>query len=256
MRAVWPITKLVFKEIFRKKDFYVALILIGVVLLYVSQMKFYDVSNVVRYVREVGLALIFLFSVFLAVPLAARQVYDERQQRTLAVLLAKPVSRLEFILGKFAGSALAGCACFLIFYGIFAVFALGTSDPVDTACLVQTGFLFCLCLVVLTSMASALSQKLTPAANITVTVLLYFIMSFYGEKIDLFSRRAASAARAPAMALYYVLPHFEFFDMRQRLIHDWGPAPAGLVSMVALYAAVYTAVFLLLGWVKFRRQDL
>ena len=120
MKTVWPIVKLVFKEIFRKKDFYTAFILIIVILSYVSQIRVYNISHIVRYVREVGLALVFLFSVMLTLPLAARQFPNEQRERTLAVLLAKPVSRGAFVLGKFLGVFLAGAACFLVFYAVFA----------------------------------------------------------------------------------------------------------------------------------------
>ena len=40
------------KEIFRKKDFYVALILSAVVLFYASSLQFYNVENIYRYLME------------------------------------------------------------------------------------------------------------------------------------------------------------------------------------------------------------
>ena len=75
MRAAFAIAKLVIKEIFRKKDFYVALILTGVILFYAASLKFYNVSNVVRYLMEIGLALVFLFSAILTV--ACRRFMSE-----------------------------------------------------------------------------------------------------------------------------------------------------------------------------------
>ena len=71
MGPVWALSKLVIKEIFRKKDFYVALILIAVILFYASQLQFYNVKNIVRYLMEIGLMLVFLFSVILTVSLAS-----------------------------------------------------------------------------------------------------------------------------------------------------------------------------------------
>ena len=57
MTPVLVIARLVIKEIFRKKDFYVALILIGVILFYAQGLQFYNVKNISRYLMEIGLAL-------------------------------------------------------------------------------------------------------------------------------------------------------------------------------------------------------
>ena len=53
--------------------------------------------------------------------------------------------------------------------------------------------------------------------------------------------------------LYYALPHLELFDIRERIIHNWGVI-AWLPWLGALlYAGVYTAIFLALACAKFRR---
>jgi hypothetical protein len=56
------------------------------------------------------------------------------------------------------------------------------------------------------------------------------------------------------LALYYLLPHFELFDLRQRLVHDWGPAPWPVVAGVLLYGALMSATFVLLAWLGYRRR--
>ena len=56
------------------------------------------------------------------------------------------------------------------------------------------------------------------------------------------------------LALYYGLPHFELFDLRQRVVHDWGPAPWRVVFQVFVYGVVWTAILLLLSWLSYRRK--
>ena len=245
LRNTWALSKLVIKEIFRKKDFYVAFILILVILFYAAQIQFYNVGNIVRYLRELGLALIYLFAVLLIVPLSARQYPSEVQNRTLPVLMAKPISRSQFIVGKFFGSYLAGVDAFLIFYGLFLLvaFTKGKTTPLDTT--VQTAYLFCLTLMILSAMASGLSYYLTLSANVAITIILYLLMNLYGAGLGAVSK-----------GFYYLLPHFEFFDIRQRLIHDWNPISLDLVAFLTLYALLYTSLFLLIGWLKFKKERL
>ena len=250
------LSKLVFIEIFRKKDFYVAGILILAVLFYASQMSFYDVDSIGRYLREIGLGLIFLFSVVLTVPLAARQYPSERDSRTLLVLMAKPVSRLQFVLGKFAGSACAGIACFLAFYGLFLALVYLRGEPLPGMAAAQTAYLFCLNLVLVAAMAAAFSYYLTFAANVTLTLVLYLLISIYGAGLAESAEGLFWLSRLIAKAVYFGMPHFEFFDMRQRLIHDWGAISPGLLLFLTAYAAVYSGVFVGLGWLRFRKQPL
>ena len=54
--------------------------------------------------------------------------------------------------------------------------------------------------------------------------------------------------------LYYLFPHFELFDLRRRLVHDWGCAPWPAVAGVLIYAALMTAVFLTLAWMAYRKR--
>ncbi|MBI3251805.1 MAG: ABC transporter permease [Candidatus Omnitrophica bacterium] len=246
MKPVWALSKLVIKEIFRKKDFYVALILIGVILFYAAQLQFYNVKNIVRYLMEIGLWLVFSFSVILTVTLAARQFPSEIQNRTAAVLLSKPIRRGRFVIGKFLGSFLAGASAFLIFYVLFLAVASAKGGGLASGTAVQTAYLFLLNLMVVAAMASGFSYYLTVSANVSVTLILYLLMGAYGQTLK---------GRAWA-ALYYCLPHFEFFDLRQRFIHEWGPISAGLVFFLTCYAAVYTAIFLLLGALKLQRHSL
>jgi ABC-type transport system involved in multi-copper enzyme maturation permease subunit len=248
MNAVWALSKLAIKEILRKKDFYVALILITVILFYASELKFYDVGHVARYLMEMGLSLIFLFSVILTVSLAARQYPSEVQNRTGLVLLAKPLSRAEFIAGKFAGSFLAGAACFLVFYVLFLVIARNSADPRSGAVVFQTFYVFLLNLMVAAAMASGLSYYLTTSANISVSIITYLLVDSYGPGL----KEAFGAGRI----FYYLLPHFEFFDLRQRFVHDWGPVSFKLLLFLSGYAFLYVILFLFLGWLGFRKKFL
>jgi ABC-type transport system involved in multi-copper enzyme maturation permease subunit len=256
MRSVRVMTKLLLKEIFRRKDFYVAFILGGIIVVYASSLKFYNVSKISGYLLETGLMLVFWFSAILTVSLAARQYPAERESKTLEVLLAKPISRLEFLVSKWAGSFAAGAMTFLIFFSVFLAVASARMDGFSWSVVLETGFLFLLTLFVLSAMASALSYYLTVSATVTLTLLLFLIMDAYGASLKSAGEHLAFPARAACAVFYYGLPHFEFFDMRQRLVHEWGPVPLWLVGALAVYAALYAVVFLAAAWMSFRRRTL
>ncbi len=256
MKAILAIAKLVVIEIFRKKDFYVAFVLIGIILFYASGLKFYNTSNITRYLVEVGLALVFFFSVILTLPLAARQYPVELQQRTCQVLLAKPVTRAQFILGKALGSFLAGSASFTLFYFFFLLIARAKMDTLSTVVILQTFYLFLLNLLVCVAMVSALSYYTTLSANVTISLVTYFLINTYGPGLRQTSEHLFWFSRILGETFYYILPHFEFFDLRQRLIHSWGPLSWELMIFLSIYAFLYALIFFFVAWVGFRRRAL
>ena len=256
MRTILAVSELLIKEIFRKKDFYVALILCAVLLLYASRLEFYNVANIYKYLMEIGLTLSFTFSAILTVALAARQYPDEIQNRTCSVLMAKPLRRSQFVFGKFLGSLLAGTACFLIFYGVFVLFALSKTAALSPALLFETFYLFFLNLMVLTAMASGLSYTLTVSANVSITLIIYLLINTYGFGLKETAAGLPAVGRQITKAIYYAMPHFEFFDLRDRFIHGWDPIPLSLVFFLTIYALFYAGIFLFIGWLKFRKQPL
>lgn len=254
MNAVLEIAKLVIKEVLRKKDFYVAFVLTAVILGYAAQLKFYDVANAHRYLLDIGLGLSFIFAVILTVTLAARQFPGELQSRTCHVLWAKPLSRGQFIFGKFLGSYAAGMMCFTLFFGALLLIACTkTTVPVITA--LQTYALFGFCLMMLTALAGMLSYFVSTTISVSLTLFLFGFISLYGFFARESARHLAPWLRVPIEVLYYLAPHFEFFDMRQRFIHGGTPIASGVVLFLAGYAALYSAIYLWIGWLRLRERS-
>ena len=57
-------------------------------------------------------------------------------------------------------------------------------------------------------------------------------------------------------AVYFLIPHLEFFDLRERIVHNWGGRPWGPVVLATGYGFAYMGVFLLGAWLAFRRKPL
>jgi DMSO/TMAO reductase YedYZ heme-binding membrane subunit len=57
-------------------------------------------------------------------------------------------------------------------------------------------------------------------------------------------------------AVYYVVPHVEIFDVRERVIHGWEPVPWIPVGLASAYALAYMALLLAASALWFRRKPL
>ncbi|HTX20400.1 MAG TPA: ABC transporter permease subunit, partial [Candidatus Aquilonibacter sp.] len=103
MNEIFAVAGVVIKELYRRKDFYVLFILTVVICLIMASVNIYNDNEIIRYIKDLCLLLIWISSLVIAITTTARQIPAEREQRTLLPLLAKPLSRTQLILGKFLG---------------------------------------------------------------------------------------------------------------------------------------------------------
>src|SRR5438874_2054006 len=127
MSKILALSGVVIKELYRRKDFYVLFVLTALITILLGAVKFFNDEHIVRYLKEICLLLIWISALVIAIATAARQIPAERENRTIFPLLAKPVTRAQVIVGKFAGCWLA-CALVLIVFYVFFVIISGSRE--------------------------------------------------------------------------------------------------------------------------------
>ena len=106
MRAIGFIAVNVFKESVRDKVLY-NLVLFAVLLIGVSfLLGQLTAGQDIKIIKDLGLAAISLFGLFIAVFIGIGLVSKEVERRSIYSLLAKPIRREEFIAGKYVGLVL------------------------------------------------------------------------------------------------------------------------------------------------------
>lgn len=257
MTATLAITQLVLLELLRRKDVYVLFFLTGLITLVAGAANIFDDARVVRYVKEICLTLIWISGFVLAVTTAARQLPAERESRTLFTLLAKPVSRWQFLAGKFLGCWLACGVALLFFYAFFGFVAASRERDVDLAGWFQAASLHWFMLAV--PIALALAGSLVWAAassNATLTLLGCFGIWLLGRHLHKVAVGLPEPAGTLLTLIYFSIPHLELFDVRDLIVHRWPPVPWLVWFGALLYAATYTGLTLTVAWLLFRRRAL
>ncbi|MDO8525498.1 MAG: ABC transporter permease subunit [Candidatus Omnitrophota bacterium] len=241
----------VIKELVRRKDFYLIFALLLVIIFYAAGISFGGEKGFERYFREVGISFAYIFSVIIAVVFASRQIPQEIETKTIYPILAHPVSRGEFILGKFLGALSISVISWTLFYGtiIAAFFLRGDflSPPAPHAvswagpALLLEGYILHICLLsFFVSLSILLSLYLSAAANVGISLIVYFATNWFG-------------AGLPA---YIFLPHPELFDIKEKIIHTWDAVPSWAFFFLIIYACVYTGIFILASYAGFKRRNL
>jgi len=252
---VLAIAGVVIKEMYRRKDFYVLFVLTALITLVMGSVTFFNQDNIVRYLKEICLFLIWGASLVIAITTAARQIPAEREQRTLFPLLAKPVTRSQFVLGKFFGCWFASGLSLVLFYVFFGVVA-GAKEhewPVLNyfqALVLHWFMLGIVCaLTVLGSIVFA-----APSSNNTITLIVSVGILLVGRHLGKVATRLEEPGQTLLYAVYFAIPHLELFDVRDLIVHNWGLIRWEIWAAGLAYAAVYSAIFLALACLLFRRK--
>ncbi len=257
MNTIWALAGVVIKELCRRKDFYVLFVLTAVITVGAGSVRFFHDPNIVRYVKDLCLLLIWISALLITLATAARQIPAERESRTIFPLLAKPVTRGQVILGKFLGCWLASGIVLVVFYVFFAVVTGSREQSWPVMDYVQALLLQWIMLGVVTAM-TLLGSIVFAAPSSTVTILFIVVAGilFLGRHLNTIAMHDAEPLRSIIYTIYFIIPHLELFDVRERVVNDWGLVSWLDCGLAVLYAAAYTGLFLLLTWLAFRRKSL
>ncbi len=206
---------------------------------------------------SLGLSAISMIGVLISVFIGVALVSKEMDKRTLYALLAKPVRRWEFLLGKFGGLVLtlavntAAMALGLLLVMLYVKHSLERSDAVV---LVAVYFIL-LKLALIVALALLFSCFTTPLLAILFTVGLYIVGLYVQELRDLPVEVMSPAMAAFTKWLAQLLPNFENFNVMAMAAHGRA-VPGALILQNTLYAVVYCTIVLTAAAVVFSRRNL
>ena len=251
----WLVARITFLETLRRKDFYVLLILLGLyalVAVALLQGRAQD-DAVRRLLFSLGLTFSFGSAAILVVVLAARQIPKEIEQGTILPLLARPLSRGQFLWGKFL-------ACWLVGVAALAGFAVVIRALVPAPArfsemlFAQTIVLKAAGVAALTAMTLMLSLFLPEALNITVSLGYYFLWGILFNILQSALALVGGTAAWLAGRALYALPHFEVLNISRVCLAEGAPLAWALIVSLIAYAAAYAAIALVVAHDLFERR--
>jgi len=204
-----------------------------------------------------GLSAISVIGLLISVFIGVALVSKEMDKCTLYALLAKPVRRWEFLLGKFGGLVLtlavntAAMALGLLLVMLYVRHSLQRSDAVV---LVAVYFIL-LKLALVVALALLFSCFTTPLLAILFTVGLYIVGLYVQELRDMPLEVMSPAMSSFTKGLSYLLPNFENFNVMGMAAHGRA-VPGALILQNTLYTVVYCAIVLTAAAAVFSRRNL
>jgi len=257
MNTVFALAGVVVRELYRRKDFYVLFVLTAVITLLMGSVSFFHDTQIVRYVKEIGLLLIWISALVIAIATTARQIPAECENRTIFPLLAKPVTRGQVILGKFAGCWLACGLALVVFYLFFGVVTGSREHHWPWLNFAQALWLQWIMLGIVVALVLLGSLVFTaPSSNSTISFIVMLGILLLGRHLNQVALQEPEPLRSIVYGFYFLIPHLEWYDVRDLIIYDQDLVGWLDCALVTLYAAVYMALLLFGAWLVFRRKAL
>lgn len=206
-----------------------------------------------RITQDLGLAGMSILGFMVAVLIGTGIVYTEVERRTIYTVVAKPVERWQFILGKFAGLnatvsvLIAGMSVILLGAAWIEV---GHFKPQ----LLQAVLLTWVELMVLTSLSILMSVMCSPILGAIFTFLLYIIGHTSGDLRQLAQHFGSGSVKMLTNLAYYALPNLEYFNIRGKVIHGVH-VDAAYLTFACVYGLFYCVVFLVIAGAVFERKE-
>jgi Cu-processing system permease protein len=266
MATVLRIAANVFKESVRDKILYgivaFAVLIIAASLL-LGQLT---AGQEVKIIKDLGLAAISIFGHFIAIFIGIGLVSKEVERRSIYALLVKPMTRPQFLLGKYVGLVLtlvvnvsvmtAALFVVLAVYGALAPenVRLAWETPAVDPALIKASALMVLELSLVTAVAIFFSTFTSPVLAAAFTLGLTIAGHFSADLRNFEAVVESPVVVGVTRTMYYLLPNLAPFDVKLQVVHGH-PVTAAYMLVTAGYGLVYITALVVGSALVFSRRD-
>ncbi|MCI0486435.1 MAG: ABC transporter permease [Blastocatellia bacterium] len=227
------------------------LILVGASV-FVSELS---VAQESKFIADLGLGCMLVFGALIAIFIGVGLVYKEIDKRTIYNLLAKPVHRHEFIIGKYLGlcMTLLVNSIVMVLGTELALLYAGEGFSPEQASILPAAYLIYLKLALLVAVALMFSSFSTPLLSALFSFAAYVIGHFSGDLRLAAELSDSSLVRGVLTVLYYLLPNFSNFSFPEAARGQM--VPVRLILSSTIYAVVYISMLLSAAALIFQKRN-
>lgn len=203
---------------------------------------------------DLGLAAIGLLGVIVAVFVGTGLINKEIDKRTILVLIPKPLSRAEFILGKHLGLSGVLAVMLGVMLVIYLLMLLGMKVSFQALPLIVSVFYLGLELILIAALAIAFGVFTSSILATLMTFGVYLMGHISKDLIQLGIISKNPNILAITKNIYLILPDLERLNFRNEAVYGLLPSADVLIGN-ALYSLVYTGLLLGISILIFSRRQ-
>lgn len=206
-----------------------------------------------RILQDVGFGAIRFFGAVISIFMGVGLIHREVERRTIYTILSKPVTRAQFLAGKYLGLVATLWLQLAIMIVAFVAVSLAAGAPLGSGHAVALG-LVALELAVVVAFATLFSSFATPFLAACYSVGLYLIGHLTRDLRALGATADSATVQQVTVWIHRVFPDLSVLNRGVEAVHGL-PIPLPEVGYSLLLGVAWCLGFLLVAVVVFERRD-
>ena len=205
---------------------------------------------------DLGLAAMAVLGLVVAVFIGTGLVNKEIEKRTLLVFIAKPISRSEFVIGKYLGLVAVLTSLVAVMTVIYLVFLQVGNINHQTASIFISAIFLVLQLCLISAVAITFGIVSNSLLATPLTIAVYFIGNITQDILEFGRLSNNSGFERFAQGLYLVLPDLSRLDLKNDAVYGLQALPdfTTLVSN-GLYGIFYSLMLIAIAILIFSQRE-
>ena len=253
MRKAWVIAQNTFHEALRKKTMYMLLVFALLIIGASRFFSFLTAEEEMKMIKDVSFYGIEFCGALIAIFGALGAVSGEIDRRTIYTLLSKPITRTNFIVGKFMGQVLI----LLVNYLIICAFFIGLlliKKSVPNVDVFKTLLLIFVELMLISSITLAIATFASDAFNIIFSFFLYITGHLISYGRQMLDRLENVVLKGLGDMLYTLVPNYENFNIRDKVVVGVSVSWSYVVKTLG-YGVIYIVIAMLIAVYFFQKRE-
>ena len=191
-----------------------------------------------------------IFTIIITFLVGMNLVGKDVKSNAIALYLVKPISRPQYLLGKYLGAISLSLMVFLI-YELFLLLTLQIDGSSSSFPFFKILFIMLIKVSLLYSMILLLVQKVPGFVASLIATGIYLTGYFAGD-FFLFAISASGMLKIGSLAIYYMLPHMVQVSPGSIMGSTGRIAP--FIEWALIYGVLYSGIWLYGGIALFRKK--
>ncbi len=252
---VLSIAEYTIMENIRSKIFYILALFIMIMI--GSSLVFSSLSPLTeaRVITDIGLACIEIFTLMTGIFAAVNLVLQEIENRTIYLLMTRPLRRWEYIVGRYLGVLVVLCFNIVIMLSVLMLLLKMTTHWLIDPMFIWSAVAIFFKLIIIVAVALTASLVFTSSITAMAFSFLVWIIGHFSSELKILADKvSAPVAKTMLYLLYYIVPNFQILNLKDKLNIPEG-MPLDVLSMALTYGVVYATIMLIIGTMIFAKKE-
>jgi ABC-type transport system involved in multi-copper enzyme maturation permease subunit len=251
---IFTIAKNTFRESSRDRILLSGFLVIIAIILFTLFIASISLEQSTRMIIDFSVTAIYALQMFVAIFIGSMLIYKEIERKTFYLLLPKPITRTEIVIGKCLGLSLTTILVTLLSTGALYIILYIQSGQFFFYPILLSVFLSTLEAILLILISILFSGITSPILAAISTITLYLVGHAGSIFRYIFMTNKIPLVDWITRAIYYLLPNLEKFNIRNDIIYATTPS-LSMVGVTTLYAFSYALLLLVITQIVFKKKD-